>query len=264
MIARLSELLQSCPDFPEARAMLSAAQQGSLRPDPHSFNQATVPPPPAASDDDDDDGGDRLTEPGNAPSSVPAVELRLKTPQAPGIPRAPLVPRFTPRENVAPSYAPPPELELTPPGLDLDLTPPLPPSSGSKPWNDTLSAPPPSSTRNARLDSPPPVAIDLGPLDGMVRSWLGDRNTAPSPGAPGLADEPPTVFVIATWLSDRDFERALGAIEQLGAESSPELSLLEVRALIAHHAEQLVAQHRPAVVALGEDQAGQKGRAQQA
>jgi tetratricopeptide (TPR) repeat protein len=38
--------------------------------------------------------------------------------------------------------------------------------------------------------------------------------------------------VIATWLSERDFERALTAIERLGAESSPELSLLEVRALM--------------------------------
>jgi tetratricopeptide (TPR) repeat protein len=226
VIARLTELLRSCPDFPEARAMLTAAERGTLRPDAPSFNRATVPPPPVAADDDDD-GGDRLTEPGNAPSSAPLVEARLKTPQAPGIPRAPLVPRFTPRENVAPSYAPPPDLdlELTPPDLNLDLTPPLPPSSGSRPWNDTLSAPPPSS--DARLDSPPPVAIDLGPLDGYAKPALGNRNTAPSPGA-----EPPSVFVIATWLSERDFERALAAVEQLGAESSPELSLLEVRALI--------------------------------
>jgi tetratricopeptide (TPR) repeat protein len=227
VVARLRELLRSSPDFPEARAMLSAAERGTLRPDPSNFNQATVPPPPGTSTEDDDDG-DRLTEPGNAPSSAPMLEARLKTPQAPGIPRAPLVPRFTPRENVAPSYAPPPDFDLTPPdGLDLDLTPPLPPSSGEKPWNDTLSAPPPSSTRNPRIDSPPHVAIDLGMLDGLAQPPLGERNTAPSPGA-----EPPSVFQIATWLSERDFERALSAVEQLGAESSPELSLLEVKALI--------------------------------
>jgi len=227
VVARLSELLVACPEFPEARAMLSAAERGTLRPDPTRFNEATVPPPPVTSDDDDDDDDDRLTDPGHMPSSVPALEARLKTPQAPGIPRAPLVPRFTPRENVAPSYAPPPELELTPP--DFELTPPDPISN---PWNDTLSAPPPSSTRSARLDSPPPVAIELGPLDGLPDAGFGARITAPSPGAPGSNEEPPSVFVIATWLSERDFERALTAVEALGAESSPELSLLEVRALV--------------------------------
>lgn len=226
VVARLSELLVACPEFPEARAMLSAAERGTLRPDPTRFNEATVPPPPVASDDDDDDG-DRLTDPGHVPSSVPAMEARLKTPQAPGIPRAPLVPRFTPREHVAPSYAPPPELELTPP--DFELTPPDPISN---PWNDTLSAPPPSSTQSARVASPPPVAIELGPLDGLAEAGFGARITAPSPGAPGANEEPPSVFVIATWLSERDFERALTAVEALGAESSPELSLLEVRALV--------------------------------
>jgi tetratricopeptide (TPR) repeat protein len=224
VIARLRELLRSSPDFSEASAMLDAAERGTLRPPPVDA------PKHDTFDDEEDENGDRLTEPGNAPSSVPALEARLKTPQAPGIPRAPLVPRFTPRENVAPSYAPPPDLDLTPPGLELelDLTPPAAPLSN--PWNDTLSAPPPSSTRNPRIDSPPPVAIDLGPLDG--RGGLGQRNTAPSPGAPGATAEPPSIFVIATWLSERDFERALAAVERLGAETSPELSLLEVRALI--------------------------------
>lgn len=228
VIARLQELLRSCPEFSEARAMLSAAERGTLRPDPRSFNQATVPPPAVAPRDDEDDESDRPTFPGHVPSSVPALEARLKTPQAPGIPRAPLVPRFTPRENVAPSYAPPPELELTPPELDLDLTPPISPLQ-----NDTVSAPPPSSTRNPRIDSPPPIAVELGPRDGTLRPPTVERNTAPSPGAPGpSAAEPPSVFAIAAWVSERDFERALAAIEKLGPESSPELSLLEVRALL--------------------------------
>lgn len=225
VMARLSELLIACPDFPEARAMLSAAERGTLRPDPTSFNEATVPPPPFASDDVDDD--ERPTDPG-VPSSVPSIEARLKTPQAPGIPRAPLVPRFTPRENVAASYAPAPDLDLTPPELDVTPTP-----ETSNPWSDTLSAPPPSSTRSARTESPPPVAIDLDLLDGLAEAGFGGRVTAPSPGAPGpSAAEPPSVFVIATWLAERDFERALAAVNKLGAESSPELSLLEVRALV--------------------------------
>ena len=223
--ARLSELLVACPDFPEARAMLRAAERGTLRPDPASFNEATVPPPPLGADDLDDD--ERPTDPG-VPSSVPSIEARLKTPQAPGIPRAPLVPRFTPRENLAASYAPAPDLELTPPDLEVTPTP-----QTSNPWSDTLSAPPPSSTQSARIDSPPPVAIELDMLDSFAEAGLGARVTAPSPGAPGPSEvEPPGVFLIATWLSERDFERALSAVEKLGAESSPELSLLEVRALV--------------------------------
>ena len=231
VVARLDELLVACPEFPEARAMLSAAERGTLRPDPTRFNEATVPPPPVTENDEDEDG-DRLTDPGHVPSSVPDIEARLKTPQAPGIPRAPLLPRFTQPENLAPSYAPPGELdlelELTPPDFD----PPT-PASSSPPWNETVTGPPPpSSARSARLDSPPPIAIELGALEGLADAGFGARITAPSPGAPGHAAEPPSVFLIATWLSERDFERALTAVEQLGAESSPELSLLEVRALI--------------------------------
>jgi tetratricopeptide (TPR) repeat protein len=245
VIARLSELLRACPDFPEARAMLTAAERGTLSPETKGFNAATLPPPPAENavgsqpdeDEGDDEDGDRVTEPGDAPSSPPSLEARLKTPQAPGIPRAPLLPRFTPRENVAPSYVPPGDLDLTPPGLDLEPVAPesgraaRPSSPDSGPWNDTVSAPPPSSATSSRRPSPPFIAIDVDPLDD-ARSAEGARNTAPSPGAARDAAEPPGVFAIATWISERDFERALGAIERLGAESSPELSLLEVRALL--------------------------------
>ena len=224
--------------------MLQAAERGTLRPDARSFNAATVPPPGDASDNAepagaDDDDGDRPTQPGYVtPSSVPALEASLKTPQAPGIPRAPLVPRFTPRENIAPSYVPPPEPPAPPsqvgPSLDVELPPfAPPPSRPSNPWNGTHSGPPRRSAQTARTLSPPSVALDLGPLDDVRGPAHGDRVTAPSPGAPGPSEaEPPTVFVIATWLSERDFERALQAIERLGAEGSPELSLLETRALI--------------------------------
>ena len=72
VVARLRELLRSCPDFPEAAAMLLAAERGTLRPDPQKFNAATVPPPAAAIDREPNEG-DRLTEPGDAPSSAPSV-----------------------------------------------------------------------------------------------------------------------------------------------------------------------------------------------
>lgn len=209
VVARLNELLRACPEFPEAEAMLGAAKRGTLRPDPRGFIDATLPPPRATSPTDlesespDTEQSDRVT----VPSAFPAVEPRLKTPQAPGIPRAPLLPRFTPTENTAPSYAPKPDPA---PLLDLDL-----------------GAPPHGSR-------PPAMPVDLGPLDGALHSAAFERITAPSPGAagPSAAAAPPTVFAIATWLSERDFERALSGIEVLGAESSAELSLLEVRALV--------------------------------
>jgi tetratricopeptide (TPR) repeat protein len=229
VIARLSELLRQCPDFPEAEAMLDAAKRGTLQPEPKGFNQATLPPPAVApkAEAPEPEDSDRPTHPGVAPSSIPGIIPRLETPKAPGIPRAPLVPRFTPRELPLPSYAPTLDLELSPPHVaPLGQQPP------SNPQNDTVSAPPPSSTSNARIDEPPPIAIELGQHEGFSAPLL-ERTTAPSPGAPQApVDEPPSVFAIATWLSERDFERALQAIERLGAESSPELSLLEVRALV--------------------------------
>jgi len=239
VVARLNELLKACPDFPEAEAMLSAARRGTLRPDPRGFQEATVPPgtgvvapaasqPPPRNDDDDHDDGGRV----RASSDIPKLEARIKTPRAPGIPRAPALPRFTPRQNIAPSYIPAADPTPSPAELALNLEPPL---SISNPWNQPPSAPPPPSSQRGRLrlDSPTEVAIDMAPFDGVDAAGFGDRTTAPSPGAPGPSDDaPPTVFAIAGWLSERDFERALAAVEKLGADSTPELSLLEVRALI--------------------------------
>lgn len=232
VVARLSELLRSCPDFPEAEAMLRAAERGTLGADPQSFKDATMPPPPpgaATEAEHEEQDEDRLTDPGyEPPSSIPPIESRLKTPEAPGIPRAPALPRFAPPANLAPSYAPSPDLALGPPSLELDFTP----SPASHPPSDTLSAPPPSSTRHPRVESDIPVAVDLGSFGGHFDPHFGSRVTAPSPGAPGALPEPPTVFLIATWLAERDFERALSAVESLGPDRTPELSLIEVRALI--------------------------------
>jgi len=219
--------------------MLRAAQRGTLAPDPRSFNEATLPPPADDADEDEYDD-DRFTEPGGAPSSRPMFEAQLKTPQAPGIPRAPLVPRFTPPGSVAPSYAPPPDFDLTPPGFELDLlntdsSLPL----ASRPISDTVSAPPlsgpPSTDRGRRLElelePEPEVAVELGPLDGRSAEAAAGRAAASRTAkVTPEASELPSVFLIATWLADHDYERALSAIEGMGAEQSPELSLLEVRA----------------------------------
>jgi tetratricopeptide (TPR) repeat protein len=44
VVVRLRELVRSAPDFPQAQAMLGAAEQGTLRPDPEGFMLATAPP----------------------------------------------------------------------------------------------------------------------------------------------------------------------------------------------------------------------------
>jgi tetratricopeptide (TPR) repeat protein len=210
--------------------MLGAAERGTLRPDRKGFNQATVPPGLDAAPEENDDG-DRVTEPDPIPSSIPPLVARLKTPRAPAaasIPRAPLLPRFTPREHVAPSYAPPPEPELSPDDLELA-------SADSLPAGDTVSAPPPSSSHTgfSRISSPPPLTVELSMLDGVEIPALEVPHAPPSsaPAAPfelSLASP----FEIATWLAEKDFERALRAVQRLGADSSPELSVLEVRALV--------------------------------
>lgn len=232
VIARLRELMRKCPEFAEARAMLGAAERGSLRPDPLSFNQATIPPPSSGPDDDDDDDA-RPTQPGHIQvGSIPPLEAALSTPQAPGIPRAPPVPRFASREGVAPSYTPPAALDLVSLGGGPEAAPAGLETSGDlAPQNDTVSAPPPSSTRFPRARTPPALALDLVALRAPAAPAESERTTAPSPKLAAQAEEAPSVFVIATWLAERDFERALSAIERLGADTSPEVSLLEVRAL---------------------------------
>ncbi len=204
VIARLTELLRACPDFPEALAMLRAAERGTLRPDAPSFNSATLHPPDLGHAKDGGDGFDRLTEPGGAPSSIPTLEARLKTPQAPSIPRAPLVPRFTPAEGRVPSVVPTVDLDLTPPVHEFDLVTP----------------------------NVPEVALNLRSELPESGATGGERNTIPSPGTrrPSAPVEPANAFLITTWLAEHDYERALSAIEALGTARSPELCLLEVRA----------------------------------
>jgi tetratricopeptide (TPR) repeat protein len=222
VIARLQELLRACPDFPEAEAMLRAAERGTLQPDPRGFHEATIPPPESPARDT----AERHTDIDDAALSDRPIEARLETPKAPGIPKAPHVPRFTPR-LLPPSYAPEPELDLTPPipSLELEVAPARPEDIA-----ETVPTPPPSEPSQPPVAPDlPPVAIELGLAGG--RRGLLTRTTAPSPGAQGPS-EAPSVFQIATWLSERDFERALGAIDELGNNLTPELLLLQVRALV--------------------------------
>ena len=140
VVERLRELVQAEPNFPQANAMLSAAERGTLRPDREGFLRATMSPleqqpaevhsePPATWSqpprkessaptielgfDDVDTDHDQLanelaSELDLAPPAPP--ERKLTEPRRslsmPEIPRAPIVPRFTPPATQVPSYIP--------------------------------------------------------------------------------------------------------------------------------------------------------------
>jgi tetratricopeptide (TPR) repeat protein len=140
VVERLRELMLAEPVFPQASAMLSAAERGTLRPDREGFQRATMSPletpmvsapssPPAAWSepvrkessaptielglDDLDTDHDQLShEIADEIELIPSIEpARARTEprrslSMPQIPRAPMVPRFTPPANLAPSYAP--------------------------------------------------------------------------------------------------------------------------------------------------------------
>jgi hypothetical protein len=212
--------------------MLRAAEAGTLRPDTRSFTASTLPPDDTDGDDED---GDRPTQPGYVPSSsAPTFEAELATPRAPGIPRAPQLPHFARAQDAAPSYAPSARLETEASARSLEL------EDVSRPIrSERYQSPeraPAASAQQPHSSRRGPVALDLGTLDGVSTPpslASGLRNTAPSPGAPGAdGGAAPTVFALATWLAERDFERVLRAVDELGAGRSPEVSLQETRALI--------------------------------
>ena len=140
VVERLRELMLAEPEFPQASAMLSAAERGTLRPDREGFLRATMSPleqpmsgapssPPAIWSeppkkessaptielgfDDLDTDHDQLSAELSAEAELlaPVEPTRARTEprrslSMPEIPRAPMVPRFTPPANLAPSYAP--------------------------------------------------------------------------------------------------------------------------------------------------------------
>jgi tetratricopeptide (TPR) repeat protein len=101
VVERLRELLARIDEFPEAQRMLAAAEAGVLEPSPEIFRQVTGAPSPSSS-------------PKNGPG--PAL-LGTRQLSRQDIPRAPPVPRFTPRTGT-PSYVPmtslPPAVEGIP------------------------------------------------------------------------------------------------------------------------------------------------------
>ena len=188
---RLRDVVRIAGFFPEAEAMLEAAEDGSLERASASFklrtadslgvgpssSQAAAAPPPeldyAVSYDPDP-----LFESLRKPSD----------PSLPSIPRAPDVPQLT-------EFAEPE-------------------SSGK------LHAAPPSSRPSAKLRASRPTDHEPTPV---IRSGL----PPPSEDASG----PPNLFEIAGMLDQRRFTEALAAVDRFGPELSPDQVLLRARAL---------------------------------
>ena len=136
VVERLRELVQMEPEFPQANAMLSAAERGTLRPDRDGFLRATLDPGPTVSIHQASTRPPARASTKKHESSAPTIELGadeidtdhdqlvLEGPliappldhysraeprrslSMPEIPRAPMLPRFTPPANLMPSYAP--------------------------------------------------------------------------------------------------------------------------------------------------------------
>lgn len=171
VIQRLRELLRDAPPFPEAERMLRAAENGSLRPDPEQFRRATstLSNPPSSST------GPSPPRTTQAPPSAPVTPAVQSVPSSPAgrssqpssdpvpqrIPRAPMVPRFTPRSGI-PSYVPAPSRISTP----------KPPSPSVRPSRRLPSIP--------ELDVP---ASSRGP----IRFSSGERPTGLKRPAPEIS-----------------------------------------------------------------------------
>ena len=209
---RLRELMVVEPIFPQASAMLAAAERGTLRPDrvgfqrslapePGSLDSARSQPPPSSN----------WTEPPRTESSAPAIEVgfdeldtdadELGAPPEPSsrrepeqklraemkrslsmpeIPRAPMLPRFTPATNTAPSYAPDARSASLQFELDLELpeaprdtirqSEPEPPPSSTQGASNAPGAPPALTSSTPKSDRLDAAVRDHGPESMLVRA----------------------------------------------------------------------------------------------
>ena len=220
VVERLRELVQIEPEFPQASAMLSAAERGTLRPDREGFQRATMDPGPSSAREVDTVPPLEIIQPVRTESSGPTIELGaedldtdhdqllMDTPltpltapsdpksnaeprrslSMPEIPRAPMLPRFTPPSNLMPSYAPGARSASL--QFELELPAPEEPEEPEEPARDTTPpnepAPPPSSVKHGHV--PPDTARDREP------ETVRDRQAEPLPDTePVREPEPETV-----------------------------------------------------------------------
>jgi len=208
VVERLRELVLLEPDFPQATAMLTAAERGTLRPDREGFLRATIDPGPMSSrqnaptrpapkreppyleaavptiefgPDDFDTEHDQLASEARVTAPAPAAPSKAdprRSMSMPNIPRAPILPRFAVPENMAPSYAPGARSASLQFELELELP---------EPPRDTIQQlepePPPSSANSAE---PPPTVRDPNTVPPSTKR---DPNSAP----PSTKRDPNTV-----------------------------------------------------------------------
>jgi tetratricopeptide (TPR) repeat protein len=217
VVERLRELMLAEPIFPQASAMLSAAERGTLRPDREGFLRATMSPVETAMSNAPSSPPAAWSEPARKESSAPTIELGLddldtdhdqlsnelqlippvepararteprRSLSMPEIPRAPMVPRFTPPANLAPSYAPGArsasaqfELELELPDARDTIRQSVPEPDPSSSGRMRISAPY-SSTASESVE-PAPSVRSHGPESMLARAsvlWAqGGRDQA--------------------------------------------------------------------------------------
>jgi tetratricopeptide (TPR) repeat protein len=269
---RLKDILRSAGFFPEADAMLAAAEAGTLSRGSTAYKHE---PPVAASNP-------RLATPAVAAALRSDVEMLFESnpsapPPLPSIPRAPQLPYFSAPPDPTPSYAPDPTLpaESIPPLVAPSAPPiaPIPaieisaeptptqskpaPEEGAGRYSEAPQAPEilrPSSVppaRRAPSSAPPPRRAPSSvpppervPSDRPVRSGAPPELFGAGDGlglAPrirsGVPPPPetqmlPTVLELAALLDQERFDEAIRAIDGAGPELSPDHVLMRSRALI--------------------------------
>ncbi|HEY3665235.1 MAG TPA: hypothetical protein VGL19_04515, partial [Polyangiaceae bacterium] len=189
VVERLRELMLAEPVFPQASAMLAAAERGTLRPDRLGFQRATLDPRPSSPEASADPAPlinmpssppGKWSEPPRKESSAPVIEVGIddldtdhdelslvpepgvrrrqgspireprRSLSMPEIPRAPILPRFTPPTNTAPSYAPGSRTASLQFELELEL-----PEAPRDTIRQSEPEPPPSSTRGSESKPAP-------------------------------------------------------------------------------------------------------------
>ena len=250
VVERLRELVLLEPDFPQATAMLTAAERGTLRPDREGFLRATVDPGPISARsastrpapkpalpheaaalpiitldvDEVDTEHDQLAIQAAVTAPAPAAPARTgpgRGTSMPEIPRAPILPRFAVPENTTPSYAPRArsaslqfELELELPETPRDTirqAEPEPPPSSKR----STRAPPPSEKERPTLPDGPPTTPEGPPTTPEGPPTARDPNTVP-PEALVRSPGPESMLERARTLWDQGgHENALAHVERL-------------------------------------------------
>lgn len=240
VVDRLRELVLLEPDFPQANAMLTAAEKGTLRPDREGFLRATLDPAPVSSPQNPISSRQNApTRPApqreaqRKPADEPiiayspdeldtdhdqlAIEAALTAPAAPApakaeprrsmsmpdIPRAPILPRFAVPENMAPSYAPGARSASLEFELELEL-----PEAPRDTIRQSEPEPPPSSTNSAEA---PNTVRDPNTVPPTVR----DPNTIPPESLQRVPGPESTMERARTLWDQGGHEHALADVERL-------------------------------------------------